>query len=172
MQAEFQAWYEPLDCSPEDEKEVVAPEATRLGGGGPKPKLSHLDHNKSNHPRPAHHHPPNSVGSVDSQQHVVATISTRERERGALERIGLDRGGATPTRRPRPPVDAWGTPPASASHRRGSPSFATTGSASGGGGSVGFAAEATGGGRGAVHGGAGGGGLLPPLTGKQAWTAC
>lgn len=73
----------------------------------------------------------------------------------------------TPTRRPRPPVDAWGTPPSSVGSRRGSSSSLATGSGSaasagggGGGGSV-----AVGGGRDAQGGGAGGG-LLPPLTGE------
>eukprot|EP00752_Nemacystus_decipiens_P012060 g10691.t1 len=173
MQAEFQAWHEPLVCSAEDDEGgVAAPGTSRLGGGGAKPKPFHADH-RTNHPGAAHHNPPNSVVGTLDNQHVVATMpttttTTRERDRDGSDTRGVDGGGTTPTRRPRPPVDAWGTPPASVSHHRGSSSSSsamTGGVSSGGGGGSG--SVATGAGRGALHGGAGGGGLLPPLTGNR-----
>lgn len=164
MQAEFQAWYEPLVAEDEEERVAVA-DTNRVGGGEAKSSPSQLDQsNSNNRPRGAHRHPPNSVGSLDNI--AAKATSMREGERGASDRIGSDGGGTTPTRRPRPPVDAWGTPPASVSHRRGSSSSALTGSVSSGGGGGDGGSVAIGGGRGAVHGGAGGSGLLPPLTGK------
>ena len=166
MQAEFQAWYEPLVAEDEEERVAVA-DTNRVGGGEAKSSPSQLDQsNSNNRPRGVHRHPPNSVGSLDNQHIAAKATSMREGERGASDRIGSDGGGTTPTRRPRPPVDAWGTPPASVSHRRGSSSSAMTGSVSSGGGGGDGGSVAIGGGRGAVHGGAGGSGLLPPLTGK------
>eukprot|EP00752_Nemacystus_decipiens_P003255 g3012.t1 len=174
MQAEFQAWHEPPVCSAEDDEGgVAAPGTSRLEGGGAKPKPFQADH-RTNHPGAAHHNPPNSVVGTLDNQHVVATMptttttTTRERDRDGSDTREVDGGGTTPTRRPRPPVDAWGTPPASVSHHRGSSSSSsamTGGVSSGGGGGSG--SVATGAGRGALHGGAGGGGLLPPLTGNR-----
>lgn len=166
MQADFQAWYEPLASSVEEEDGAVTSEGSRLlgGGGGMNPKAQRFggddDSRAAHHPHPQGH------------RQAVAGKTTRERqseESAAFDGSGKD-GANTPTRRPRPPVDAWGTPPASTSHRKGSPSSAATGSVSGGDGGVSNSesVSTSGGGRGAWHGGTGGGGLLPPLTGELA----
>ncbi|CAM9389353.1 unnamed protein product [Ectocarpus sp. 8 AP-2014] len=165
MQADFQAWYEPLACSVEEEDGAVASEGSRvLGEGGTKPKAQSFG-GGDDKPRAAHHPAP--------QGHRQAVVRKTTRERQSEESATFDGSGKdganTPTRRPRPPVDAWGTPPDSTSRRRGPPSSVATGSVSGGdgGGSNSESAPTSGGGRGAWHGGAGGGGLLPPLTGNK-----
>ncbi|CBN76877.1 conserved unknown protein [Ectocarpus siliculosus] len=165
MQADFQAWYEPLACSVEEEDGAVASEGNcALGEGGTKPKAQSFG-GGDDKPRGAHHHAP--------QGHRQAVVGKTTRERQSEEPAAFDGSGKdganTPTRRPRPPVDAWGTPPDSTSRRRGPLSSVATGSVSGGdgGGSKTESAPTSGGGRGAWHGGAGGGGLLPPLTGNK-----
>lgn len=80
-------------------------------------------------------------GHEGPQREAAAAVGTTERNSAGSRHGGFD----TPSRRPRPPLDAWGTPPSSSDTQ-----------------------EADGGGaRGQGGRGRGGavGGLLPPLTG-------
>lgn len=185
MQADFQAWYEPLACAAEEDEE----EGKRLGRQGDgNANPSSIDRNNrrnNNHPQTANHLPSNrnnsgggGGGTSQDNQQTVTTTTARDRRSKTSERMNLNMegGDTTPTRRPRPPVDAWGTPPGSGNHRRGSSSSVATGNVwtTGGGGarSNDGSEAASGGGRGAVHGRGGGEGLLPPLTGKRYYRTC
>ncbi|CAM9722589.1 unnamed protein product [Ectocarpus sp. 13 AM-2016] len=148
MQADFQAWKKTGRWPP---KVVASSEGERRSQ---KPKFSALTITSGRHITPP-------LKAIDKPS------SGGQGERGNAR---TKDGANTPTRRPRPPVDAWGTPPASTSHRKGSPSSGATGSVSGEVGGVSNSDSVPtsgGGGRGAWHGGAGGGGLLPPLTGNK-----
>lgn len=128
MQADFQVWYEPLM---EDSAEKRLGER-KSSTHSPRVSLPHRNDDRAN-------------GNRESQDAVPSE--------GALG----EGGGNTPTRIPRPPVDAWGTPPAAADRREPSKAGGASGRHSG--------APSREGGH-ASHGSVGAVGLLPPLTGE------
>lgn len=128
MQADFQIWYEPL-MQDSAEKRLVEGKAPTHS---PRVPFSHKNGDRVNENR--------------ENQDAVASEGSWE-----------GRGGNTPTRIPRPPVDAWGTPPAAADRREPSKAVDSSGRHSG--------APSREGGH-ALHGSVGAVGLLPPLTGE------
>lgn len=99
-------------------------------------------------------------GSREASSHVHERQNLELQERGGVARSdgGAGAEGNKLTRRPRPPVDAWGTPPAS-TNRKGS---AKAGKKSDECSSVSFRGNGD-----DSQGGAGEGGLLPSLTGDN-----
>lgn len=129
MQAEFQMWYEPLM---EESVEKRLGERKTSTTHSPRVPLPHKLDDRTN-------------GNRESQD-----VATSEGSWG-------EGGGGTPTRIPRPPVDAWGTPPAASDRREPSKAVGYSGRYSG--------ATSREGGH-SPHGSVGAVGLLPPLTGE------
>ena len=128
MQTDFQVWHEPLMEDAADKQLGERKSSTH----SPGVSLAHKNDDRAN-------------GNRESQDAAVSE--------GVLGRGG----GNTPTRIPRPPVDAWGTPPAAADRREPSKAVGSSGRHSG--------APSREGGH-APHGSVGAVGLLPPLTGE------
>ncbi|CAM9288030.1 unnamed protein product [Laminaria digitata] len=131
MQADFQVWYEPLM---EDSAEKRLGER-KSSTHSPRVSLPHNNNDRAN-------------GNREGQDAVAASEGS----------WGGGGGGDTPTRIPRPPVDAWGTPPAAADRREPSKEVGSSSRHSG--------APSREGGH-APHGSVGAVGLLPPLTGNK-----
>lgn len=158
MQADFQAWYKPLIATAEEASETPS----RQAAAPPKP-FPRAGVQDDSSPR-VHTHHTTQFSYEDRKGH--APMSTRERRDGTAPPDGGEgRGDNTPTRRPRLPVDAWGTPPGSV-NREGTSK--AEGSISVGSGSSGGAPAGPGGANGSSsYSGVGVGGLFPPLTGED-----
>ncbi|CAM9586109.1 unnamed protein product [Scytosiphon promiscuus] len=179
MQADFQSWYEPLLCSAKEEKGVVAQSLARpvhVGEAGPdRPQGVSSRHGNGGGgaSRAVCDNPSHGNEQVDVLESRLETRSGT----GEVPIFGGDKGGGganTPTR-PRPRLNAWGTPPTSVTHRRGPVALssavgyvASDGDDKGSdGGGVSNSVSEAGGGAGVLLGAAGGGGVFPPLTGNK-----